>query len=36
MNKTLRDKIRKNRSYEKKILAYFGDYEIVDILKDDM
>ena len=33
MNKTLRDKIRRNRGYEKKILSYFSDSEIIDILK---
>jgi len=35
MNKTLRDKIRKSRSYEKKILSYFNDYEIVDFIKNE-
>jgi len=35
INQTLRNKIKENKGYDKKIFTYFGDYEILDILKEN-
>lgn len=35
INETLRDKIKQDKSYEKKIMTYFGDEEILDFIKGD-
>lgn len=36
INETLRDKIKQNKSYEKKIMSYFGDEDIIDFMKGDL
>lgn len=36
INETLRDKIKQDKSYEKKIMTYFGDDEIIDYMKRDL
>jgi len=36
INQTLRYKIKQNRSYEKKIMNYFDDDELIDIIKEDL
>ena len=35
INKTLRDKIRENKDYTDKLIIYFNDKNIVDIMKKD-